>query len=132
MLTPNPHPAPVMAVSATERAFYVELGQRIATLRKAQGLTQVQLAEALDVAQQTMAHYEAGRLRLLAGALPTLAEHLGVTVEELVGAPPAKRTAGKRGPQPKIAQQLERIQALPAAEQRAIVKVLDSVLAAHQ
>ena len=40
--------------------------------------------------------------------------------------------AGKRGPQPKIAQQLERIQALPAAEQRAIVKVLDSVLAAHQ
>lgn len=88
--------------------------------------------EALGVAQQTMAHYEAGRLRLLAGALPTLAEHLGVTVEELVGAPPAKRTAGKRGPQPKIAQQLERIQSLPAAEQRAIVKVLDSVLAAHQ
>src|SRR5690606_13820715 len=99
---------------------YVELGQRIAALRKAQGLTQVQLAEALGVAQQTMAHYEAGRLRLLAGALPTLAEHLGVTIEELVGAPPAKRTAGKRGPQPKIAQQLQLIEALPKAKQRAI------------
>lgn len=79
-----------------------------------------------------MAHYEAGRLRLLAGALPTLAEHLGVTVEELVGAPPAKRTAGKRGPQPKIAQQLQLIEALPKAKQRAISQVLDSVIAAHQ
>lgn len=132
MLAPTSPPNPVMAVSATERAFYVELGQRIAALRKAQGLTQVQLAEAMGVAQQTLAHYEAGRLRLLAGALPNLAGQLGVTVEELVGTSSTKRAAGKRGPQPKIAQQLERIQALPAAEQRAIVKVLDSVLAAHQ
>lgn len=131
MLIPHPHPAPAMAVSASERAFYVELGQRIAGLRKAQGLTQVQLAEAMGVAQQTVAHYEAGRLRLLAGALPNLSDQLGVSVEELIGTP-AKRQAGKRGPQPKIAQQLERIQSLPAAEQRAIVKVLDSVLAAHQ
>lgn len=121
-----------MAVSATERAFYVELGRRIAERRKAVGLTQVQLAEVMGVAQQTLAHYEAGRLRLLVGALPTLADQLGVTVEELVGASQAKRVSGKRGPQPKIAQQLERIQALPAAEQRAISKVLDSVLAAHQ
>ncbi|PWK79471.1 helix-turn-helix domain-containing protein [Fulvimonas soli] len=86
-----------MAVTATERAFYVELGQRIATLRKAQGLTQVQLAKALGVAQQTLAHYEAGRLRLLAGALPTLADQLGVGVEDLIGAA-SKRRNGKRGP----------------------------------
>lgn len=121
-----------MAVSATERAFYVELGQRIAALRKAQGLTQVQLAEAMGVAQQTLAHYEAGRLRLLAGALPNLANQLGITVEELVGAPSAKRATGKRGPQPKIAQQLQQIEALPKAKQRAISQVLDSVIAAHQ
>lgn len=132
MLAPTSHPAPVMAVSATERAFYVELGQRIAALRKAQGLTQVQLAEAMGVAQQTLAHYEAGRLRLLAGALPNLASQLGITVEELVGTPSAKRAAGKRGPQPKIAQQLQQIEALPKAKQRAISQVLDSVIAAHQ
>lgn len=120
-----------MAVSATERAFYVELGQRVAALRRGRGLTQVQLAEAMGVAQQTVAHYEAGRLRLLAGALPNLADQLGVTVEELVGTP-ARRGNGKRGPAPKLQQQLEQIQALPKAEQRAISRVLDSVLAAHQ
>jgi len=77
-----------MAVSASERAFYVTLGRRIATLRKAQGLTQVQLAEAMGVAQQTVVHYEAGRLRLLAGALPNLADQLGVSVEELIARQP--------------------------------------------
>ena len=45
---------------------------------------------------------------------------------------PAKRSTGKRGPAPKLQQQLEQIQALPKAEQRAIARVLDSVLAAHQ
>lgn len=131
MLTPTSQPTAAMAVSATERAFYVDLGQRIAALRRERGLTQVQLAEVMGVAQQTLAHYEAGRLRLLAGALPTLADQLGVSVEDLIGAS-TKRRNGKRGPQPKIQQQLERIQALPAAEQRAISRVLDSVLAAHQ
>lgn len=33
--------------------FFVALGERVATLRKAHGLTQVQLAEHLGVAQQT-------------------------------------------------------------------------------
>ena len=35
----------------------------------------------------------------------------------------------KRGPQKKIRQQLERIEALPIAKQRAIAQVLDSMLA---
>lgn len=128
MLSARPNTLPAMAVSATERAFYVELGQRIAALRRDRGLTQVQLAEAMGVAQQTVAHYEAGRLRLLAGALPNLADLLGVTVEELVGTP-TKRGTGKRGPKGKMQQQLEQIEALPKAKQRAIAQVLDSMLA---
>ncbi len=66
---------------------------------------------------------------LLAGALPTLAEHLGVSVEDLIGTPAAKRSTGKRGPAPKIQQQLQQIEALPKAKQRAIAQVLDSMLA---
>lgn len=88
----------------------------------------MQLAEHLGVAQQTLAHYEAGRLRLLAGALPKLAEHLGVTVEELVGHRP-KRSAGKRGPAPKLQQQLEQLGRLPKAKQRFVSEMIDSVIA---
>ena len=60
-----------------------------------------------------------------------VARVLGGSIEDLLGTP-TTRTAGKRGPQPKIAQQLEQIRSLPVAEQRAISRVLDSVLAAHQ
>lgn len=63
--------------------------------------------------------------------LPTVARMLKVSIEELIGMP-ATRGAGKRGPQPKIAQQLQQIEALPKAKQRAISQMLDSVIAAHQ
>lgn len=127
MLTARPNTSPDMAVSATERAFYVDLGQRIAGLRRGRGLTQVQLAEAMGVAQQTVAHYEAGRLRLLAGALPNLADQLGISVEELVGST-IPRSTGKRGPAPKLQQQLEQVGQLPRAQQRFVMQMLDTVL----
>lgn len=60
--------------------------------------------------------------------LPLLARTLDTTVEDLIGAPKAK-AAGKRGPAPKIQQQLEQVAALPKAKQRAIAQVLDSMLA---
>jgi ribosome-binding protein aMBF1 (putative translation factor) len=41
-------------MAVTDKAFYVQLGARIATARKAAGLTQVQLAEALGIAQQRL------------------------------------------------------------------------------
>lgn len=75
--------------------------------------------------------YESGQRRVPISTLPLLANTLGVSIEELIGAP-AKRIAGKRGPQPKVAQHLRRIEALPKAKHRAITQVLDSVLAAHQ
>ena len=129
MLTTSPDLG-LYAVAVIDRAFYEQLGQRIATLRKARGLTQVQLAAQMGVAQQTLAHYEAGRLRLLAGAVPRLAEYLAVSIEDLLG-DAAKSTprASKRGPVPRIQQQLEQVQRLPKAKQRFVSDMLDSVLA---
>ena|SRR5215469_1616220 len=113
-------------VTASDRGFYRALGQRVAAARKASSITQVQLAETLGIAQQTLAHYELGRLRIAVAMLPPLAKALGVTVEELMGeeTPPAKR-----GPAPKLLQQIERIQRLPRAKQRLVLQMLDGVLA---
>lgn len=119
--------SPVMAV-VTDKAFYKQLGQRIAERRKAVGLTQVQLAERLGIAQQTLAHYEGGTLRVAVATLLPLCEALNVGMEELVGVQ-AKRSTGKRGPAPKLQQQLEQLQALPKAKQRMVSEVLDSLLA---
>src|SRR6266404_7859823 len=116
-----------MAISDQERAFFIELGLRVAELRKQQGITQVQLAEALGVSQQTMQGYEAGRRRIPVSALTTLARALGVSLEALMGEP-VTRTA-KRGPAPKLAQHMERINQLPRTQQQFVMRMLDTMLA---
>jgi transcriptional regulator with XRE-family HTH domain len=127
MLTTPAHLAgPAMAV--TDKAFYKQLGQRVAERRKAAGMTQVQLAERLGIAQQTLAHYEGGTLRVAVATLLPLCEVLETSIEELVGMSTKRTAGGKRGPAPKIQQQLEQVSRLPKAKQRAIAQVLDSML----
>lgn len=113
-------------VTASDRGFYRALGQRLAEARKASGLAQTQLAGELGLAQQTLAHYEMGRLRVAVALMPPLAKSLGITVEALMGeaTPPAKR-----GPAPKLQQQIERIQRLPRTQQKFVMQMLDTVLA---
>lgn len=117
--------APPMAISKEERAFFQTLGARVAALRNAQGITQVQLASALGVSQQTVNAYETGARRVPVSALPTLAKYLGVSLEELIGEKPQP---GKRGPAPKLQQQLERISQLPKSKQKFVMEMLDTVL----
>lgn len=120
------HLSPV-ALSKEESAFFVRLGARIAQLRKEQGITQVQLAEQLGVSQQTITAYEVGRRRIQVSALPVIAQVLGVAVETLMGETPT--ATRKRGPAPKLQQQMDRINQLPKARQQFVMQVIDSMLA---
>lgn len=128
MLTRNNTPFS-LAVNPKDESFFKELGARIAQTRKERDITQVQLAAALGIAQQTLAHYEGGRLRLPASLLPTLAQELQVPLDFLLGQPAAAKAPGKRGPAPKLQQQMERINALPKAQQKFVLQVIESVLA---
>jgi len=116
-----------VAISPDERAFFVELGARIARLRKQQDITQVQLAELLGTSQQTITAYEVGRRRVPVSNLSTIANALGVSIEELIGQEP--KQTGKRGRSPKLQQQMDRIMRLPKAQQRFVMQVLESVIA---
>jgi transcriptional regulator with XRE-family HTH domain len=116
-----------MAISANERAFFQRLGTRVAELRRSQNITQVEMAATLGVSQQTINSYEVGRRRIPVSALPTLARSLGVSLEELFGDDAA--AAKKRGPAPKLQQQIERIQQLPRTQQRFVMQMLDTVIA---
>jgi transcriptional regulator with XRE-family HTH domain len=110
-----------------EKQFFKALGARIAELRKTQGLTQVQLAETLGLSQQMIASYEVGRRRVPVSLLPAIAHALAISVEALIGEKDA--TPAKRGPAPKLLQQMERIQRLPKAQQRFVMQMIDTVLA---
>lgn len=110
-----------------EKQFFKQLGARIASLRKAHDMTQTQLAELLGLTQQMVASYEVGRRRVPVSLLPQIATTLAVTVEDLIA---QNDTApAKRGPAPKLQQQIERIQKLPKSRQRFVMEMIDTVLA---
>ena len=114
-------------VTTIDMRFYRVMGQRIAEARKALNMTQVQLAETLGIPQQTLAHYEVGRSRAPAALIPEIARVLAVSVESLMG---EEGQPAKRGPAPKLLQQVERIQRLPKAQQRFVMQMIDTALQA--
>lgn len=114
------------AVSPDEKRYFKELGARIAQLRREQSLTQQQLAEELGIAQQMVASYEIGRRRVPVSMLPALAKSLAAPIEVLLG---VANGAAKRGPAPKLARHMARINQLPKPKQRFVMEMLDTVLA---
>ncbi len=81
----------------------------------------------LDVSQQTITTYEVGRRRIQVSSLNVIAALLGVAVEELMGT--STLASGKRGPTPKLQQQMDRIAMLPKFQQRSVMQELESILA---
>ena len=117
-----------MTISTEERAFFVSLGERIAALRREHDVTQVQLAEALGVSQQTMQSYEVGRRRIPVSAMPLVARTLDVSLEVLFGEEP-KSSRSRRGPVPQWQEHMEAIAKLPRSRQRFVTEMLETVLA---
>lgn len=63
---------------------YYEIGQRIRKLRKAQGLSQEQLAEQVSISTTHMSHIETGNTKLSLPVLVDLALVLHATSDELL------------------------------------------------
>lgn len=69
---------------------------------------------------QTLQSYECGRRRVPVSAMPAVAQHLTVSLDELFDAPgqdATKRAPAKSGPAPKWKQQIEQIANLRRAKQ---------------
>jgi transcriptional regulator with XRE-family HTH domain len=109
-----------------EQEFFKQLGARIAQLRQEAGLSQQALADALKIPQQTYANYEVARARPAVSMLPTLAQLFGISVDELLGV--HKNGNGRRGPTPLLQKQIERLNSLPKAQQKVVMKMLEGVL----
>jgi len=63
---------------------YYKIGQRIRKLRKAQELSQEQLAEQVGISTTHMSHIETGNTKLSLPVLVDLAEALHATTDELL------------------------------------------------
>ena len=68
--------------------------RRLRDLRTERGLTLAQVAERANLDVSTLSRLESGKRRLTLEHLPGLAAALGVSIDELIGAPPRVRSRG--------------------------------------
>lgn len=112
----------------------VEIGKRLAAIRKERGVTQVELAEVLGIAQANMSDYERGRLRLHGELILMITNYLNVSADELLGAgefskqkmnghSPQRATRSKR-----LRERVEQIEALPKRDRDALMRTINTYL----
>lgn len=102
------------------------LGQRIARLRKERGYTQVKLAKKIGITQVLISDYERNRIRPHYEMIIRLALALKVTSDELLGLKQTKTDGGKQSL--KILRRMKKIETLPPAQQKILLKNIDMFL----
>lgn len=111
------------------------IAQRLTALRKARGLTQVELARELDVSQALVSKYENGEVLLHAELLARLSGILRVSVDELLGLGKKK----SRGPQAPLVPAVDRglarkfaqLQSLSRRDRETVSRTIDALVAAR-
>jgi len=119
------------SIKTESRVYFVELGARVAGLRKARGLTQAELARAIGLSQQAVFAYELGERRISVLVLCKLAKVFDISVEELIGLNRPVRAQKRSRLSPRAVRHAERIQALTKTQQRFVVRIVDTLEAAN-
>jgi transcriptional regulator with XRE-family HTH domain len=105
-------------------------GSRLSMIRKSKGFTQVELAEKMGIIQVLISDYERDKLRPHHDMIARFAQALKVSADELLGIKPSKIKENK--PSLRIAQRLKKIENLPPAQQKTLLKTIDTFIKAAQ
>lgn len=101
-------------------------GDRLASLRKAAGYTQVELAAEMGITQRMVAYYEAPNAQPPAHLLPQLAQTLGVSVDVLLGLTEPRRP--KKVATNRLERRLLEIEKLDPKAKRQLTQLLDTFI----
>jgi transcriptional regulator with XRE-family HTH domain len=102
------------------------LGQRIARLRKEKGYTQDELAKKMGIVRVLISDYERERIRPHYEMIIRFAIALDVTTDELLGFKQSKNSSSSQNL--KLVRRLKKIEALPPAEQKILLRTIDTFL----
>ena len=104
-----------------------EVGARLRRLRETRAISQVDLAKRLGVTQSNVSEMERGIRSVTADLAVKLAKTLRVPTDEiLIG---GNGNAEKRPPTSvKLLRRLQRIERLPAARQRVVLRFIDALI----
>ena len=106
-------------------------GERLQNIRKARGLTQVQLAEAAETTQRAVSYYETEAGFPPAPAVISLAQALNITTDELLGLKPPKVSPVEEDSEARRQwKRFQMISTLPERDQKAVIRLINSLVAA--
>lgn len=105
-------------------------GTKLASLRKAAGYTQVELANELGISRRMIAYYERQSEHPPANLLPSLAKVLDITTDELLGVKPIKKEI-KVGSS-RLQRRFQQIEKLSSKDKKQISQYLDTFIEREQ
>ena len=103
-------------------------GERLHRAREAKGFSHQQVAEALDMAQQTYAAWERRPVAIKPDDLVKLAALLDIDVAELLGSKPKPKRGAPTGKARKV---FDEVSKLPRYHQQRILGVVEDMMAAR-
>lgn len=101
-------------------------GARLLALRKAAGLTQIELAKLLGLPQANIAYWEWSDKPPRSEVLPRMAEVLGVRVEDILGQ--TTRASRRSGPVGKLRKAFEQARTLPRRDQELVARFVSTLV----
>jgi transcriptional regulator with XRE-family HTH domain len=102
------------------------IGDRLARFRRERGITQMELAGMLGVAQPVVSDYERGELRLHGQTIIELTRILRVSADELLGLEEPKGNGTIRNR--RLLRRLQDLERLPKRDQQALMRTIDAFL----
>ncbi len=118
--------------SSTEGAKAI--GQRLTSIRKAKGLTQVEVAQRLDITQTLISKYERGDLLLHGELITQLAKLFDVSADDILGLErksKAKPIAITPAVDRALARRFALLQSLPRRDRDAVTRTIDALITAR-
>lgn len=109
----------------------MELGEKIKTLRKRQGLSQEELSERVEINATHLSRLETGKYQPSIDVLKRLADALEVSADYLLS-PEDEEPAEVHIANRPLAERIRLIDSLDEADQQALVQVIDSMLTKHR
>lgn len=110
-----------------------DFGERLAAIRKARGLTQVQLAEAAGTTQRAISYYETQAGFPPVPAVIALAQVLKVSTDELMGIEEPTSDLLQDDPETRrLWKKFQQVRDLPEKDQRAVIRLVNSLAVASR
>ena len=103
----------------------IQIGRRLATIRKSRGLTQTQIAERIGINQRVVSDYEVGRAGVSANMLTRFCSALKCSADTIIG---LKSESNTEKTNLRLSRRIKSIEQLPINQQKALLQNIDMFL----